>query len=220
MLNSIFSLWHLIVESPLIYLLNIFSGWVGLGGGILILTLVVRLVLWPFNYISFKYSQQMADLQDEIAKLKKKHKKDPKKLQKAQAQLFKDRGVVPAAGCLPGIVQFIFLIALYQVLLYQVNQPTYDLHFLWLNMAKPDPLYILPVLAGVFQVIGALFFQPKTKSKNNPLKNQQQMMVIMSLFTVFIASRFASGIVLFWVVSSFISVFQQFIIKRQLWKKS
>ncbi len=218
MLHLVFSWWNLLVERPLLILLTLFSQHFGLGGGILLLTLLVRLVLWPFNYISFKYSQQMMALQDEIAKLKKKHKNDSAAFQKAQAELMRDKGVVPAAGCLPGVVQFILLIALYRVLLNQVTAGGYDLNFWWLNLAKPDPYYILPVLAGLFQVGGSLFFQPPTK--NEQVKTQQQMMAIMSLVTVFIASKFASGIVLFWVVSSFISLLQQFIIRRQLWKKN
>ncbi len=218
MLHLVLSWWNLLVERPLLILLTLFSQHFGLGGGILLLTLLVRLVLWPFNYISFKYSQQMMALQDEIAKLKKKHKNDSVAFQKAQAELMRDKGVVPAAGCLPGVVQFILLIALYRVLLNQVTAGGYDLNFLWLNLAKPDPYYILPVLAGLFQMAGSLFFQPPTK--NEQVKTQQQMMAIMSLVTVFIASKFASGIVLFWVVSSFISLLQQFIIRRQLWKKN
>ncbi len=218
MFHSLLNLWSLLIEKPLLISLALFSHHFGLGGGILLLTLLVRLLLWPFNFISFKYSQQMMALQGEIAKLKKKHKNDTLAFQKAQAELMRDKGVVPAAGCLPGVVQFVLLIALYRVLLNQVTAGGYDLNFLWLNLAKPDPYYILPLLAGVFQVGGGLLFQPP--NPNEQAKTQQQMMVMMSLVTVFIASRFASGIVLFWVVSSLISLLQQFIIRRQLWKKN
>lgn len=214
-LNFLTLIWHTLIQQPLITSLSFFSSYFGLGLGIIILTLIIKLLLLPLTLTSLRHSQQIATLQDKINKLKKKYKNQPQKLAQAQAQLFKQHGVVPAAGCLPMLVQIVLFFALYQILLQQVGQNGFQTSFLWLDLTKPDPLFILPLLAGVFQ-LGAVFLTPTpTLSNNQTQQMQKQMMVFMSVFTVFIASRFPSGIVLYWVVNSAASLAQQFIIKQK-----
>ena len=104
-----------------------------------------------------RIQQKLQKLQPEMDKLKKIHT-DKKEFQKAQLELYKQHGVNPGAGCLPQIVQIVILIALYQVFMNFLNGGTVDgqainMTFWWLDLSKPDKYYILPVLAGVTQLI-------------------------------------------------------------------
>jgi YidC/Oxa1 family membrane protein insertase len=95
-----------------------------LGFSIILLTVAIRLIMYPFMHISIKQQKKMQDLQPHINKLKEKHKNDMKAQQLAQMELFKEHGVNPASGCLIAIVQIPFFIALYNVLLKTVHLKT------------------------------------------------------------------------------------------------
>lgn len=95
-----------------------------LGFSIILLTIVIRLILYPFMHQSIKQQKKMQELTPHINKLKEKHKNDAKKLQMEQMALFQQHGVNPAAGCLVMIIQIPILIGLYQVLLRAVNSST------------------------------------------------------------------------------------------------
>ncbi|HVA96121.1 MAG TPA: YidC/Oxa1 family membrane protein insertase [Candidatus Acidoferrales bacterium] len=95
-----------------------------LGFSIILLTIVVRLILYPFMHQSIKQQKKMQQLTPHINKLKEKHKDDAKRLQVEQMALFKEHGVNPASGCLVMIIQIPILIGLYRVLLQAVNSKT------------------------------------------------------------------------------------------------
>lgn len=95
-----------------------------LGFAIILLTIVVRFLMYPFMHISIKQQKKMQDLQPHINKIKEKHKNDMKMQQMAQMELFKEHGVNPASGCLIAIVQIPFFIALYNVLIKTVHLKT------------------------------------------------------------------------------------------------
>lgn len=88
-----------------------------LGFSIILLTIVIRLILYPLMHTSLKQQKKMQQLTPHINKLKEKHKNDAQRLQMEQMALFKEHGVNPAAGCVVMIIQIPILIALYQVLL-------------------------------------------------------------------------------------------------------
>lgn len=94
-----------------------------LGFAIIGLTVIIRLLIYPLMATQLKASKKMQDLQPHLSNLKEKHKGDNKKLQEAQMALYKEHGVNPAAGCLPLLLQFPLLIALYQVLGHVVALP-------------------------------------------------------------------------------------------------
>ncbi len=198
------------------------------GFAIILLTVVVRGVLVPITIPSLKSAKKMQDLKPHLDSLKVKHKDDKKKLQQAQLDLYKEHGVNPMAGCLPQILQLIVLIALYQVF-DQItksggaNGQTFNMSFLWLNLAHADPFYILPVLAGVTQFIFSLMMQSGLESHAKPTKSgedkkemaesiQQQMLFMMPIMTTVIALKFPSGLALYWVATTLFSLVQQYII--------
>ncbi|MCA9372577.1 membrane protein insertase YidC [Candidatus Woesebacteria bacterium] len=199
-----------------------------LGGGIIIFTVALRMLLFPLTLSSLKAAGKMRLLQPELKKIQKKFKDSPKELQQAQMALYQENKINPLAGCLPQILQLVLLIILYRGLLHffgleQVAGITINPHFLWLNLSQADPYYVLPILAGLSQfglswlMMGtAKKSEPKKEEKKDPAEGsdmasmmQKQMLYIMPIFSAFIALRLPSGLVLYWVISTAVSAVQQ-----------
>lgn len=124
----------------LLYHINVPSA---LGFSIIVLTIVVRLILYPLMHQSLRQQKKMQQLTPHINKLKEKHKNDAKRLQMEQMALFKEHGVNPASGCVVMIVQIPILIALYQVLLLVVHSKTVHAinSRLYFNFLKLDHMW-------------------------------------------------------------------------------
>ena len=214
------------IFQTLLFLTNLFGG--NLGLSVIALTLLILGALVPLTLPSLKSAQKLKSLQPELDKLKAKHGQDKQKLQLAQLELYKQHGINPAAGCLPNIVQLVILIAMYRVfmdfLAKNGDSTTINLNFLWLNLTRPDPYYILPILAGISQLALSLMLAPavehhqeKTKAKTEDMQEmaqtmQQQMLFIMPVMTVVIALRFPSGLALYWIATTVFSTVQQYLL--------
>lgn len=220
------------ILSSLIFFYHLLGDSFGLA--IIALTAAIKLVTYPLMIPAIRAQQQMQKLQPEIKKLKEKHS-DKKEFQKAQLELFQQHGVNPGAGCLPQIVQVVILIALYQVFMNFLNGGTINgtsanMQFLWLDLSRPDQYFILPILAGISQLVYSLMLRPGTEHPHrtekivNPKevkqeKNemdmaqeiQSQMLFLMPLMTVVISLKFPSGLALYWVITTLFSVVQQWL---------
>jgi YidC/Oxa1 family membrane protein insertase len=211
-----------------------------LGAAIIIFTIILRSILLPLTLPSLKAQKKMRDLKPELDELKKKHGKDKKTLQQAQVELYQKYNVNPLAGCLPQLAQIAVLIVLYRALITFLGETTFNgveliTHFWWLDLRHPDTTYILPVVAGVSQLFLSLMIAPggevkdevpnDSKSKKVQKENekeedmaemaasmQQQMIFIMPAMTAFIATRFPSGLALYWVATTIFSIAQQYFI--------
>lgn len=223
-------LWKDILYQPLLFLLIIlYRVFNNFGLAIIALTILINTVLLPIRIPAQKSAKKLQDLKPKLDQLKKKHGKDAKKLQEEQMKLYKEQGINPAGGCLPLIVQFLILIALYQVFIGTLNNGKIDgtainSYFLWLNLSKPDPYYILPILAGLSQFILSKMMSPV--QQNNKAKNgknesltdemgqamQTQMLYFMPLLTVIFALKFPSGLALYWISTTIFSIVQQYYI--------
>lgn len=219
------------ITSLLVFLYSLTGD--NLGLAIILLTLLVRGVLVPVTIPSLKSAKKLQELKPHLDRLKEKHK-DKQKLQLATLELYKQHGINPAAGCLPQIAQLIVLIALYQVFTKfidtgQIDGQSLNLDFLWLNLSKPDPFYILPVLAGVTQLVFSLMMSsgleghlkaPKQKKEKQKEEDSlemaqsmsQQMLFIMPAMTVLISLNFPSGLALYWVITTLFSLVQQYLV--------
>jgi YidC/Oxa1 family membrane protein insertase len=172
-----------------------------LGFSIIVLTILIRLVLYPLTAYQLKATKKMQDLTPHINKLKEKHKNDAKMLQAETMKLYKEFGVNPLAGCLPLLIQLPLIYALYQVLqdvvkynITQINQVLYsfvpkltkswDLTFFGLPLAQ-NPSHLLttigpiillvPIATGVFQFIQTKMMLPaQVKSKDNKLVKKDE----------------------------------------------
>ena len=123
-MGGIVDLFNLIFMGPVINLLVlIFQGLQSirfpgaLGLSIIVLTVLIRILVWPFMTSQIKATKKMADLKPHMDELKKKHKDDKKALASAQMVLYKEHGVNPAGGCLPALIQIPIFLALYQAII-------------------------------------------------------------------------------------------------------
>ena len=219
----------------LVYLTHLLGGSFGLA--IIALTLLIRLVLIPLTLPAMKSAQKMKELKPRLDELKKKHAKDKRQLQIEQLNLYKEQGINPAAGCLPTIVQFAILIAMYRVFIDFIQNGNGEslmanMQFFWLDLSKPDRLHILPILAGETQLILSQMLmtakehheakeltkeaQKKEKTKGEDTQEmaetlQQQMLYVMPVMTGLIAWNLPSGLAVYWVVTTIFSLVQQYI---------
>jgi len=220
--------------SILLFLDSIFGN---LGLTIIVFTILIRLVLLPLTLPSVKSSKKIQELQPELKKLKEKHGKDQRGLALAQAQLYKSYNINPLAGCLPQLLQFFILIVLYQSIIKLFSNPdsAANLTFLWTNLGQRDPIYVLPIIAGLTQFLLSLMLSPATQTRDlvsneSKLKNvqeankkeediaemastmQQQMIFMMPVMTTVIALTLPSGLALYWIVGTIFTMVTQYFV--------
>lgn len=197
-------MWQAIVEfirDAIVF----FGGLAGnYGVGIIILTVLVRLVLVPLTVSQNKSMAKMQKLNPEIEKIKEKYKDDPTKQNEETMRIWKEHGVNPLAGCLPLLLQMPIIFAMFTALRGFEFAGRAD--FLWIpSLASPDPLYILPILAGL-----ATFLQTKmSTAQTGGAGNQAIMMYGMPVFIAYISTSFPAGLALYWTVTNVFGVVQQ-----------
>jgi YidC/Oxa1 family membrane protein insertase len=202
------------------------------GVAILLLTFLVKLVLFPLTRKSQMSMVRMQQLQPLIAQLKVKHKGDKQMVGKEQMKLFKEHGVNPMSGCLPMMLQMPVFFALFRTLQssFEMRQAPF---VSWIgDLSAPDQLFqlpftlpviggwlnILPILMGVASFV-QMKLTPKNTAGDDPqAKMQQRMMQMMPLMFPIMLYNFASGLALYWTTSTIISIGEQILIRRSVKK--
>lgn len=191
---------------------------VGNGGiAIIIFTIIVRTVILPITVRSIKSMKSMQDIQPKLKELQKKHKGDRAKIQQETMALYHTYGVNPLAGCLPALLQIPIFFGVYRAIygLSKSDTGVWHGNFLWLDSLKDaDPYYILPVAAGVLQLIQTFMSRPAGQGKiTDPQQAMMNtMMNIMPITVVLFGLNFASGAVVYWVAQSIYGIIQQWFI--------
>lgn len=184
------------------------------GLAIIIITVIVKVVMYPLTKAQYTSMARMRELAPKMAQLKERFGEDRQKMSQATMELYKKEKVNPAGGCLPLLIQMPIFLALYWVFLESVElrHATFGL---WLqDLSSKDPYYILPVLMGV-----SMFIMQKMQPMTIQDPMQQKIMQYMPvMFTVFFF-WFPSGLVLYWLVSNIISIIQMKIIFSGIEKK-
>ena len=190
------------------YQLTATLGFPSYGLAIILMTLVIKMLMYPLTVKQVKSMKGMQILQPKMKELQTKYKDKPEKLQQEMIKLYKETGVNPMAGCLPLVLQMpIFIVIFYGLRDFTFNGAT---SFLWLtDLAQPDPLYILPVLSAL-----TTYYQQKQTSTE---MNQQakMMLMFMPLFIGYISTTFSSGLVLYWVTMNTVQIVQQWWMSRE-----
>ncbi|WP_051304064.1 YidC/Oxa1 family membrane protein insertase [Calidithermus chliarophilus] len=174
--------------------------------GIVLLTLIVRLLLWPLMHQQYKSMAEMNKIQPLIQEINKKFKDNPEKRTEATMKLYQEHKINPFAGCLPLFLQLPVLFVLWKVIAnYEFGQGV-----LWIpDLALPDPFYILPILY-ILTTLASTYLS----AAGNPDALRQGM--IMNLVFVFFIFSFPSGVSIYWILSMVITLAQQWLIKRSL----
>jgi len=170
------------------------------GLAIILLTIVVRLVLYPLTLKQTKSMAQMQKIQPMVQDLKDRHKDNPQKFNEEVLQLYQKNNVNPLGGCLPLLLQLPILIALYNTI--RIAVELRKTPFLWISdLSKGDPLLILPI------AIAALMYYQQGKMATDP--QQQQMMAFMPMFMFVITWSLPAGLLVYWFASSVLGLIQQ-----------
>ncbi|MFT8321811.1 MAG: YidC family membrane integrase SpoIIIJ [Bacillus sp. (in: firmicutes)] len=188
------------------------------GLSIIIVTILVRLVILPLMIKQTKNSKAMQAIQPEMENLKKKYsskdQKTQQKLQEETMKLFQENKVNPLAGCFPLLVQMPILIGFYHAISRTREIASHE--FLWFNLGQADPIYLLPILAGI-----TTFIQTKMTMTGMAGQNPQMMMMqyIMPVMILVFAFNFPAALSLYWVIGNIFTIIQTFFIKGPELKK-
>lgn len=173
-----------------------------------LLTILIRLCLLPFNIKSARSTQKMQEVQPEIKKIQDKYKNDPQKQNMELMRVYKENNVSMTGGCLPALLPLPILMALYGVF-YSIN-PTGS--FLWIsNIGAPDPFFILPILAALTTYLPS-YLMTKSAPVAEGGMNMGTMNIVMSLMMGFMALRFPSLLVIYWVLGGVIQLITTYFI--------
>ena len=227
-------LWNTIILEPvlnsLIAMCNVLGGNFGLA--IIVLTVVVRLILFPLTVRQTQSTKAMQSLQPRIQELQKKYAKDQRRMQQEMMKLYKEAGVSPL-GCLwPMLIQMPIWIALYQSImralaatpenLLNLSQHLYSWtavsqavplneNFLWLHLSRPDPNLILAILVGGSMWVQQKMVTPPTADPRQRSMTSMTTLMMPLMFGLFTLS-FPSGLALYWVVSNIIGIIIQYFV--------
>ena len=194
----------------IIWLSNHFGGY---GMGIIIFTIIIRIIILPLMYYQTKSMMRMQELAPELKKLQQKYssrdRETMQKLQVEQQKLYKEAGVNPFASMLPLIVQLPVMWALYQAI-WRTSTLRHG-SFLWLQLGHPDPYYVLPILAALFTFISSWLSMASMPEKNSMSTAMTWFMPIMIFF---MALGFSSAITLYWVVTNAFQVLQTLLLQN------
>lgn len=235
------TIFHILLYKPifnlLVWLYNVVPG-SDLGLVIILLTIIIRLVLYPLTNASIKAQKSMQELQPKLEEINRTHKTDPQKRAQAMMELYKVHKVNPLSSCLPVLVQVPFLIALFLVLrdgiastdlstnLYSFIQNPGTLNPIslgFLDLSKPS--YVLAVLAGVAQFVQTKMMTRKqqkppkeagegAKDESMTVVMNKQMLYVMPVLTTIFGFQFAAGLTLYWFCSTVLMALQQLLVSR------
>lgn len=234
--------WNLLVYKPLYNLLVLLIGVLpgqSVGGAIIVLTILVKLVLYPLTGKSIRAQRAMKELEPELKRIREEHKDDRQKQSKKTMELYQVRGVSPFSGCLPILIQLPIILGLYWVfwkglasvdgaILYGfVKSPeAFDMHFLFFDLAAKS--IILALLAGISQYIQtsiSLEKQQPTASPSGDKKAtfqedfaksmQVQMRYVLPVMIGFIAYTTSAAVALYWTTSNILSIAQELLMRRK-----
>jgi YidC/Oxa1 family membrane protein insertase len=233
-LDSIDWGWFFFLTKPIFAVLHWLNKIIGnMGLAIIALTFVLKLIVLPLAYKSYVSMARMKELQPEMEALKERAGEDKAKLQKEMMQLYKEKKVNPAAGCLPILIQIPIFFSLYKVI-FVTLELRHAPFFGWLqDLSAPDPssifnlfgllpfaspepgtlmatifIGILPILLGI-----SMWLQQKL----NPAPADAAQAAIfawMPWVFMFMLGSFASGLVVYWITNNLITFTQQYLIMR------
>jgi YidC/Oxa1 family membrane protein insertase len=218
--------WFDFIARPCLWLLNLFYSVIpNYGVAIIILTILVKVLLWPLGQKSYKSMSEMKKLQPLMKEIREKYKDDKQRMNQEVMGLYKTYKINPLGGCLPMIVQLPVFFALYRML-YQAIELRHAPFFLWINdLSAPDrlfnfnfsipfmePPYGIPVLTVI---MGASMLLQQKMSPPMGDATQAKMMMFMPIIFTVIFINFSSGLVLYWLVNNILSIAQQYYTQKK-----
>jgi YidC/Oxa1 family membrane protein insertase len=233
-------MWDLFISIFINVLLWIYSLIGNFGVAIILFTILIRLVTWPLNAQQMKGAKAMQDLQSDKdwQAIQKKYAKDREKLAQEQMRVYREKGINPFGSCLPTLVQFPIIIALYQSIIRALASTPLDLlnlsrsintdildaasliplnsKFLWMNLGQPESVavfgFALPTLAIIVAlttyVHSKLTLPPSASPNDQGAAIGQSMAYTMPLMLGWFALTFPSGLAVYFITSNILGIIQ------------
>lgn len=207
-------LWdHYIVYNFSRFIIWLSNNCGGYGMGIIIFTIIIRVLLLPLMFYQTKSMLKTQELAPKLKAIQKKYSSRDResmvKMQEETSKLYKEAGVNPWASMLPMIIQLPIMWALYQAI-WRTPELRHGT-FLWLQLGHTDPYYILPILAALFTFLSSWLSMASMPERNAMTSAMTWFMPIMVFF---IALGFSSAITLYWVVSNAFQVVQTLLLQN------
>lgn len=206
--------WLTFLAKPIYWLLAFLQGLVGnWGWAIVLLTVLVKAILYPISAAGYKSMARMRDVAPRMKAIQEKYGNDKQALNQAMMELYRREKINPAGGCFPILLQIPVFLALYWVLLATVELRGAS-WLLWVNdLASPDPYLILPLL-----MVATMIIQMKISPRPTDPTQAKVMMIMPVVFGVMFFF-FASGLVLYWLTNNVLSIWQQWYVNKQIEKE-
>jgi len=228
-------LYQVICYQPILNTLTfLYNNTADLGIAIILLTIIIKLVLWPLSQKAIKSQTELQAIQPKVDELKKKYADNKTELGKATMDLYKEHKINPLSSCLPLLIQLPFLFAVFRVLRVGLNE---DLSLVYSFLAKPEnfqtisfgfmdlskPVIYLAILAGAAQFIQSKMMLAKQKKANVGEKKveenmttimNKQMTYIFPFMTVIFGLSLPGGLTLYWFMFTVLTILQQFLVLK------
>lgn len=226
-------MWDVLIVRPILNMLLLLYKYLGNETiiAVTLVTLVLRLLVTPLMLKQQQAARKQQELRPKIMEIQKKYKDDPQKLMEEQRKL----GMNPLGGCLPSLVQLPLMIGLYQAIIralastpLQLLELPRDIYrwipsfssliplksqFLWLDLAVPDPLFILPILVVITSWFNQKLITPPALDAQAEAMNKQ-MMLMMPLMMGFFSLQYASGLAIYFLITNLIGILQYYLFRQ------
>jgi YidC/Oxa1 family membrane protein insertase len=203
--------WLWFLANPLFWLLDkihdVLGNW---GWSIVVLTIFVKIVLFPLSATAYKSMAKMRKLGPEMQRIKEQYGDDRQKMSQEMMKFYQKEKINPLGGCLPILIQMPIFIALYWMLMESVEL-RHAPFILWIDdLSTKDPYFVLPILMGI-----SMFVQQQL-NPTPPDPMQAKIMKMLPIIFTFFFLWFPAGLVIYWIVNNTISIIQQWIITRKI----
>ena len=221
--------WFYFLTKPLFYALNFLSVlFSNFGVGIIILTIFIRILLFPLANKSFKSMNSMRILTPEIKKIRERYKDDRNRMNQEMFALYKEKKINPAAGCLPILIQIPIFFALYKVLFVSIEM-RHAPFFGWIkDLSAPDPTSIFNLFGlipwdppmflniGIWPLLmGLTMYLQQKINPPPPDPIQAKVFMMLPFIFTFLLATFPSGMVVYWTINNILSIGQQYILLKK-----
>ncbi|MFC0267049.1 membrane protein insertase YidC [Kushneria aurantia] len=205
--------WLWFLANPLFWLLTQIHALVGNWGvAIILLTVLVKAVLFPLSATAYKSMAKMRKMGPEMQRIKEQHGDDRQKMSQEMMKFYQKEKINPLGGCLPIVVQMPVFIALYWMLMESIEL-RHAPFFLWIHdLSAQDPYFILPIIMGL-----TMFLQQQL-NPTPPDPTQAKIMKMLPIVFTFFFLWFPAGLVIYWITNNLLSIAQQYYITRKIEK--
>ncbi len=207
--------WFTFIAKPMFTLLQFIQSYVGnWGWTIVILTILIKLVLYPLSYKGMVSMNKLKDLAPKMKEIQQKYKDDKQKQSMHMMELYKKHNANPMGGCLPLILQIPVFFAIYRVLLNAIELKGAEWIFWVQDLAEMDPYFVLPILMGA-----SMWLQQRITPNTMQDEMQKKIFQMLPIIFTFFFLWFPAGLTLYWFVNNVFTIAQQYYINQLFEKK-